>query len=45
MLGLFRPLEDYVGPFTLTVGVLCSSLFCVYVKIFFGILHSSFCRI
>jgi hypothetical protein len=38
MLGLFRPLEEYIGPAMLTVGVLHFIVFlgCI-LKIFFGI--------
>jgi hypothetical protein len=40
MLGLFHPLEEYVGPSILTVGAYVSSSFWDYVKIFFGILFT-----
>jgi hypothetical protein len=35
MLGLFRPLEEYVGPSIVTVGAICFVVFFgLYVKIF-----------
>jgi hypothetical protein len=36
MLGLVRPLAEYVAPFILILGVVFRHLFGFYVKIFFG---------